>query len=143
MAAAPGQPGAAVSEYADTNYLHIDLALGQEPPQQVSCDSGVVVVIGVAGVRRLFLVWNRGYKTMCFVAEDVHEALHLAVDQKHIRRAQQYRRFEDITTRATAEDATDQYGEPALVNAALNAGRSGAWCKTEGDWWLGGEKFVA
>lgn len=118
--------------------LHIVVSIGHDAPAGV-CGGGVAGMVG-AGLRRLFLIWNRGYKTLCVCAVDIHEALHIAAEQKHMRRAGGYRRFEDVTDRALDGADVEQFGQPGIVSAAISGEVSGVYARlASGDWAVGGQ----
>lgn len=112
------------------------LSLREQAGLQDRC---ALVFMGV-GLRHLFCVWNRSYKLMCFVAQDQHEALHLAVAHRHLRRAQFYRRFEDVTERALQGDEEAGFGDVETVKRALEHGTSGMWKREDGEWLLNGQQ---
>lgn len=94
-------------------------------------------LVAHAGVsmRRLFCVWNRGYKTQCVLAVDIHEALELSSKSRHVSRPNMYRRFADVTDETLAED-------PSLQRA-IDADISGVAAKVEGDGWKIGDTIVS
>ncbi|WP_093294811.1 hypothetical protein [Sphingomonas sp. NFR04] len=100
---------------------HVTTQLDQAPESEQIDDLG-------AHLRRLFVVWNRSYKRLCIVAEDVSEALLIAESVKHLRRAQQYRRFADVTEKALAGETFEvigDFGPTHELAHVLNAGHSG------------------
>lgn len=99
---------------------------------------GAALDVGV-GLRRLFVVYNRGYKPMCFVSNDIDEALRIAFSVGHVRKPGAFRRWDELTPRVSLEDYANQFGEPDLVQRALRSGKSGVWSCQDGRWLLGGE----
>jgi hypothetical protein len=86
-------------------------------------------------MRRLFSVWNRGYKTMLIIAASAPEALQIATESRHIKRPDMYRKFSDATDEALAQD------DEGTLAKALNADKSGVASHVEGDgWYIGTEK---
>lgn len=78
-------------------------------------------------MRRLFSIWNRGYKTQLVIAQSAPEALQISVDSGHIRRTNMYRRFADLTDEVLAQDDK--------LLPALEAGKSGVATNVEEDGW--------
>lgn len=79
---------------------------------------------------------------MCIVAVDVNEALHIAFASRHIKRVQQYRRFEDITDKCLESRAVEGLGEIDHLESLLGMGKSGQISRLpDGDWAIGGETF--
>lgn len=84
-------------------------------------------------MRRLFVIWNRGYKTQHIIARSAAEALQLSYESGHIRRPNMYRKFQDVTEEMAIQD-------PKLT-PALEAGKSGVATNIEDDGWrIDGEK---
>jgi len=89
---------------------------------------------------RLFVIFNRGYKPMCFVANDIAEAQRIAFSVGHSRKPGAFRRWDDVTEKALINGCSELYGDPDMVQRALNAGRSGVWCRQpDGQWTLAGK----
>lgn len=78
-------------------------------------------------MRRLFVIWNRGYRTLNVIANNAPEALQIAMGAGHLRRPDMYRKFQDVTDEMLAQD-------PRLEKA-LNAGKSGVATNLEEDGW--------
>jgi len=82
-------------------------------------------------MRRLFCIWNRGYKTQFIIASDVDEALAIARTSGHTRRG--HRRWKDLTE--TAEHEFEGAGE-GRTQAALNYGKAGVATLDPAHGWL-------
>jgi hypothetical protein len=80
-----------------------------------------------ASVRKLYSIWNRGYKVQLVIAEDVSEALKISCESGHIKRLNGYRRFQDITEESLPHDDR--------LLGALEAGKSGVATNIEDDGW--------
>lgn len=87
-------------------------------------------------MRRLFKVWNRGYKIQCFIAVDANEALELAMQSKHIQRISNYKKLLDCT-----DEELQASANPGLLTAALGAGVSGLAVEGESGWTIGGKEL--
>lgn len=121
-------------------------ALSESALQTVACELATAApltlpslaaqrVAHAGGVmRRLFCIWNKGYKTQCVIATDIQEALELAAKGKHISRATMYRKFSDVTETTLAEDPT--------LERALAADISGIATSIEGNGWKIGDVTI-
>ena len=124
--------------------LSNDLLMRHEPTSGLVADPQVIAILG-DGLRRLFVIWNRGYKTICVLAVDQHEALHIAVECKHIKRAEQYRRFLDVTDRALAGEKIEGVGAIENPEQLLGLSKSGVLARADHSWTVGGceiEKII-
>lgn len=118
--------------------LSTNLLMRHEPAAGLVADPQVITILG-DGLRRLFVIWNRGYKTVCVLAVDQHEALHIAVECKHIKRAEQYRKFLDVTDRALAGEEVDALGAIQDAEKLLGLSKSGVVNRDpSGKWTVGG-----
>ncbi len=117
--------------------LSNNLLMRHEPVTGPVADPQVITILG-DGLRRLFVIWNRGYKTVCVLAVDQHEALHIAVECRHIKRAEQYRKFLDVTDRALAGEEVEGIGEVQDAEKLLGLCKSGVVSQTNGQWTVGG-----
>jgi hypothetical protein len=87
--------------------------------------------------RRLFIIWNRGYKTQHVVAADIDEALRISRDSGHTRKG--HRRWKDITD-DTAEGEEKLMGVDHRIVNAVNFGKSGvATLDVNNGWLINGE----
>lgn len=86
-------------------------------------------------MRRLFVIWNRSYRTQMVIAEDAQEALQISLDSGHIKRITGYRRFADCT------DDQD-FMTADKLRTALEMGINGVVEKSESDDWLLDGKLV-
>lgn len=105
--------------------------LDSQPSPGLVFESGSGANAGDGRVRRLFVIWNRGYKTQLVIAETAQEALRISCDSKHIRRLDGYRKFLDTT-----DEQLNSQDDGETLLAALNAGRSGVAEHIEGDGWI-------
>jgi hypothetical protein len=101
----------------------------------------VIELLGVE-LRRLFVIWNGGYRTLPVASIDIAEALHIAASVKHIRRASQYRRFEDVTDKALAGELEGHFDGVTVAQALVNCGLSGVVSQKPEGWYVG-DKLVA
>ena len=88
-------------------------------------------------MRRLFLVWNRSYKTQMVVAKDADEALRISMNAGHFKRLDRYRRWEDCTDEHLAREEM-----PGLA-AALAAEKSGVATYSVDGWSIDGELIAS
>lgn len=72
-------------------------------------------------MKRLFAVWNQGYRQVLVVADDQTEALTLLAKRRFIRRANMFRKLQEQTDIATEEQ-----------QAFLDGDRSGVLTQEEG-----------
>lgn len=118
--------------------LSNNLLMRHEPFAGPVADPQVITILG-DGLRRLFVIWNRGYKTICVLAVDQHEALHIAVECRHIKRAEQYRKFLDVTDRALAGEEIDAIGVIDDAEQLVGLSKSGVVTKgADAHWTVGG-----
>lgn len=85
-------------------------------------------------MRRLFVIWNRGYKTQHVIALDANEALKIAAETGHIRRPNMYRKYQDVTEEMLEQDVK--------LKQALEASISGMAQNIEDDGWYIGNVRV-
>jgi hypothetical protein len=78
---------------------------------------------------RLFAVWNRAYKMRCIIAATIEDALAIAVRTGHIKRAQGYRKWLDLTDNPPEELAPHLEG-------LMAEGRAGVAVQSEQGWHL-------
>jgi len=78
-------------------------------------------------MRRLFVIWNRGYRTLHVIATSAPEALQIAMSVGHLKRPNMYRKFQDVTDEMLAQDDR--------LKKALEAGKSGVATNVEDDGW--------
>ena len=124
--------------------LSNNMLMRHEPTSGLVADPQVIAILG-DGLRRLFVIWNRGYKTITVLAVDQHEALHIAVECKHIKRAEQYRRFLDVTDRALAGEEIEGVGVIENCEQLVGLSKSGVLARTDHSWMVGGceiEKII-
>lgn len=76
---------------------------------------------------RLFGIYNRGYNLRYVLAESIEQALALAFDAGHIRRANQFRRWVDLT-----DNPPDELGGEA--SKLIEEGRPGVLAAGEHGW---------
>lgn len=88
---------------------------------------------GDVGVKRIYQVWNRGYKRALFAADGVHDALHYAAKYGHLRRAQIYRRFRDVTDELLEGDTS------GAIQRILDLNRAGCLEIKDGTWFFQGD----
>ncbi len=77
--------------------------------------------------KRLFAVWNGGYKVCHVVADEIGEALSICQKTGHMRKATYYRKFEDQT-----DQVMNEPGIPEL----LAGNESGRAAPVDGVWQL-------
>jgi hypothetical protein len=89
-------------------------------------------------MRRLFIIWNRGYKTQHVIAVDVEEALAISQRSGHTRKG--YRRFRDITEGAMGAEEGIVGPPDGMIERALAYGKSGvAKLDVDAGWTIDGE----
>lgn len=84
-------------------------------------------------MKRLFTIWNRGYKHIRIVADDVSEALEIAAKLRHITHPTHYRKFEDITDKECEPGPANNV--PSLM-VLLTGEKSGKVKTTEHVWYF-------
>jgi len=88
-------------------------------------------------VRRLFVIWNRGYKTLHVIAMDIAEALAIAQKVGHTKRG--HRRWKDLTD-GTSTAESDLLDRDHRIVTACNFGKSGvATLDVDNGWLIDGE----
>lgn len=117
--------------------LSNNLLMRHEPVAGPVADPQVIAILG-DGLRRLFVIWNRGYKTICVLAVDQHEALHIAVECRHIKRAEQYRKFLDVTDRALSGEEIEGVGMIENCQQLVGLSKSGVLVRSDSSWMVGG-----
>jgi hypothetical protein len=89
-------------------------------------------------MRRLFIIWNRAYKTQHVIAETPEEALTIATKSGHCRRG--YRRFKDVTSPMEGAEQEVREDDDGMLDRALNYGKSGvAKLDVDKGWTIDGE----
>lgn len=81
-------------------------------------------------MRRLFMIWNRGYKSQMVIAMDADEALRISMAAGHFKRLDRYRRWEDCTDEVLSE------GEMPGLEDALAAEKSGVAVYSVDGWFV-------
>lgn len=90
---------------------------------------GVAVVMA----HRIYMIWNRGYKTQMVVAASPDDAVRLSCASGHFRKVGNYRKW---------EDCTDHYlmsGDYPHLQELLNRGVAGVAEYTDEGWKLDGK----
>lgn len=115
------------------------------PCEAAVSESNTAPIVGFLGVelRRLFVIWNGGYRTIYVASNDITEALNIAASVRHIKRASQYRRFEDITEKALAGEAIDHFPNVSVAEALASSGFSGVIQRKPEGWYIGDRLVVS
>jgi hypothetical protein len=74
-------------------------------------------------MRRLFIIWNRGYKTQHVIAVDADEALAISRRSGHTRKG--HRRYKDVTVPMEAGEQDVREDDDGMLERALSYGKSG------------------
>jgi hypothetical protein len=96
--------------------------------------------LGAGHLRRLFCIWNRGYKTQHVIAVDIEEALGIAREAGHTRRG--HRRWKDETEGWLAGEQAADGEHKGRLEKALAFGKSGIAKYDVDRGWSIGSEFV-